>query len=95
MLREGESTVGKRVWQSSALVSPTIALNRDAAPIGDDIEPVGESRAEVEMGNGEEQEPEDRGGVGYRSWCAVCAKGRWRMKEENEEPQWWFLIAVS
>ena len=38
---EGESTVGKRVWQSSALVSPTKTLNRDVAPIGDDIEPIG------------------------------------------------------
>ena len=29
---------------------------RDAAPIGDDIEPVGESRADVETGNEEEEE---------------------------------------
>ena len=43
------SAVGKRGWQSSALVSPTEALNRDVAPNGDDIEPVGESRAAVEM----------------------------------------------
>ena len=46
--------MGKRVWQSSALVSPTKALNRDVAPIGDDIEPVGESRADVEMCGGVE-----------------------------------------
>ena len=37
---EEESTVGKQVWQSSALVSPTTTLNQDAAPIGDDIEPM-------------------------------------------------------
>ena len=51
------SAVEKRVWQSSVLVSPTKTLNRDVAPIGDDIEPVGESRADVEMGNEEEEEP--------------------------------------
>ena len=49
--------VGKRVWQSSALVSPTKPLNRDVAPIGDDIEPISESRADVEMGNEEDEEP--------------------------------------
>ena len=38
---------GKRGWQSSALVSPTKIMNRNVAPIGDDIEPVGESRADV------------------------------------------------
>ena len=32
---------GKRKRQSSALVSPTKTLNRDVAPIADDIEPVG------------------------------------------------------
>ena len=36
------SAVGKRVRQSSALVSPTTTLNRDAVPCGD----VGESRVE-------------------------------------------------
>ena len=51
------SAVGKRGWQSSALVSPAKALNRDEAPIGDDFEPVGESRADVEMGNEEDEEP--------------------------------------
>ena len=51
------SAVGKRGWQSSALVSPTKTLNRDVAPIGDDIEPVGESRADVEKGNEEDEEP--------------------------------------
>ena len=29
----------------------------DVAPLGDDIEPVGESRADVEMGNKEDDEP--------------------------------------
>ena len=43
------AAVGKRGW----LVSPTKTLNRDVAPIGDDIEPVGESRADVEMENEE------------------------------------------
>ena len=32
-------------------------MNRHVAPIGDDIEPVGESRADVEMGNEEDEEP--------------------------------------
>ena len=31
--------------------------NENSAPIGDDIEPVGESRADVEMGNEEDEEP--------------------------------------
>ena len=31
-------------------------MNRYVAPIGDDIEPVGESRADVEMGNEEDEE---------------------------------------
>ena len=54
---EGLSAVGKRGWHISALVSPTITLNRDVAPIGDDIEPVGECRADVEMGNEDDEEP--------------------------------------
>ena len=51
------SAVGKRGWQSSALVCPTKTLNRDVAPIGEDIEPLGESRADVEIGNEEDEEP--------------------------------------
>ena len=50
--------VGKRGWQSSALVSPTTTLNRNVAPMGDDIEPAGESRADVETGNEEEESSE-------------------------------------
>ena len=50
-------TVGKRVWQSSALTSPTKSLNRDVVPLGDDIEPIGESRADVGMGIEEDEEP--------------------------------------
>ena len=46
-----------QVWQSNALLSPTKTLNRDVAPIGDDIEPIGESRADVELGNDEDEEP--------------------------------------
>ena len=38
-------------------VSPTKFLNRDAAPFGDDIEPIGEARADVEVGNEEDEEP--------------------------------------
>ena len=38
-------------------MSPTKTLNRDVAPIGDDIETIGESRADVEMGNEEDEEP--------------------------------------
>ena len=38
-------------------MSPTKTLNRDVAPIGDDNEPIGESRADVEMGNDEDEEP--------------------------------------
>ena len=35
------------------LVSPTTTLNRDVVPIGDNIEPVEESRVDVETGNEE------------------------------------------
>ena len=41
------------MWQSSALTSPTTTLNRDVVPIGDNIEPVEESRVDVETGNEE------------------------------------------
>ena len=52
--------MGKRIWQSSGLVSPMTTLRRDAVPIGDDIERVGESRVDVEAGNEEEDKtPED------------------------------------
>ena len=50
-------TVGKRMWQSSALTSPMTSLNRDVVPLGDDIEPIGESRADVGMGIEEDEEP--------------------------------------
>ena len=50
---------GKRRWKSSALVSRTKTLNRDVAPTGDGIEPVGETRADVEMGNEEDEEPSE------------------------------------
>ena len=56
LLHEEWSAVGKRRWQSAPLVSPTTTLNRDVALIGDDIEQVGESRADVEMGKEEEDE---------------------------------------
>ena len=38
-------------------MSPTKSLNRDVGPISDDIEPVEKSRADVEMGNEEDEEP--------------------------------------
>ena len=47
----------KRAWQSSALKSTTKTLNTDLVSIGDDIEPIGESRADVEMGNDEDEDP--------------------------------------
>ena len=53
-----ESTVGKRVWQTSALVSTMTTLNRDAVPIGDDIESMEESRVDIETGNQEEESSE-------------------------------------
>ena len=55
-----ERTLTKKAMMDrtlAALVSPTKILNRDVAPGGDDIEPVGESRADVEMGNEEDEEP--------------------------------------
>ena len=51
------SAVWKGGWQSSALVSQTKTLNRDVARIGDDIEPVGGSRADVERGNEVDEGP--------------------------------------
>ena len=36
-------------------MSPTKTLNRDVAPIGDDIEPIGESRADVEIENDDDE----------------------------------------
>ena len=51
------SAARKRLWQISALVNPTKTLNRDVAPSGDDIEAVVESRADVEMGNDEDEDP--------------------------------------
>ena len=68
------------MWQSSALVSPTKFVHTDLAPIGDDIEPIGESRADVEIPKNptsrEKQEHEDSGHAVYRSWCAACVEGR-------------------
>ena len=86
MLREGESTIGERVLWSSALVCPMTTLNRDAVPIGDDIESVVECRVDVETGNKEKQEPEDCGHAVYRGLCAVCVKGRCVGKHLQVEP---------
>ena len=38
-------------------MSPTKTINRDVTPIGGDIEPVAEFRADVAMGNEEDDEP--------------------------------------
>ena len=93
--------VGKRVWQTNALVSPTKPLNRD--------EPIRESRADVEMGNEEDEEPfeaeiprvrmnpqnpttrekqehGDSGHVVYRSWCAACVESRGVGGQQRIEP---------
>ena len=43
-------------WQTSVLESPITTLNRDAVTIGDDIDPVGESRVDVKTGSEEENE---------------------------------------
>ena len=39
------------------VVSPTRTLNRNVASLGDGIGPVGESRADVDMGTEEDEEP--------------------------------------
>ena len=51
------SAVGKRVWQSSALVRPTKIPNRDGASIGSDIETVQVPREDIRMGIEEGEEP--------------------------------------
>ena len=55
--REQFSAAWKRLWQSSALVSPTKTLNTNLVPIGDDIEPIEAPREDVEKGNEEYEEP--------------------------------------
>ena len=45
------SAAGKRLLQSSALVSPTKALNTDLVPVGDGTEPFEALRADVKMEN--------------------------------------------
>ena len=54
---ETNNVNGKRVWQSRALVSPTGTLITDLAPNGDDTEPIEVPRADVGMGNDEDEEP--------------------------------------
>ena len=46
-----------RVCQRSALVSPKKTLDTDPASIGDDSEPIKAPREDVEMRNGEDEEP--------------------------------------
>ena len=55
------SAAGKRVWQSSALVSPTKNSEDGSGPIGDDVEPIEAHREDVEMGNGEDAGPLEAG----------------------------------
>ena len=57
-VNDADRYLSKSCQQSgNGLVSPTKTLNRHVAPIGVHIEPVGESRADVEMGNEEDEEP--------------------------------------
>ena len=76
---EEQSAVGKRRWQSSALVSPTRAHvdkgnEEDQEPLEAEI-----LRARMNPKNPkrrEKQEHEDSGHAVYRSWCAACVDGR-------------------
>ena len=84
------------------LVSPTTTLNRDAVPIGDDIDPVVESRVDVETGNEEgiptfkviqknppsreERELEECGHSVHRNWRGACVKDRCARKHLQVEP---------
>ena len=52
---EQHSEVGKRTWQSSALVSPTKTVSEEVAPVGYDSEPI----EDVEMRCVEEEETLD------------------------------------
>ena len=76
-LEKENQQLGTRVWQSSVLVSPTTTSNRDAVPIGDDIEPVGESRVDVKTGNkGEEESLE----VGIPTFEVIQKKRKTRIR---------------
>ena len=63
------------------LVSPTTTRNRDAVPIGDDIELVGESRVDVETGNEEEESPE----VGIPTFEMIQKNPTRREEQELED----------
>ena len=65
-------------------VSPTKALNRDVASIGDGIEPVGDSHADVEMGNAEDEEPLEAEVPGAR---IIPRNPTSREKQEHEDPR--------
>ena len=59
MNREVKSTETNDVnnaQQSGNECGRAMRSNRDVAPIGDDIEPIGEFRADVDMGNDEDEE---------------------------------------
>ena len=60
-------------------VRPTTTLNRDGVPIGDDIEPVRESRVDVETGN-EEESLED----GIPTFEMIQKNPTSREKQEHE-----------
>ena len=49
---------GNEYGRAARSVSPVTTLNRDGAPMGDDIEPMEESRADVETGKEESLEAE-------------------------------------
>ena len=89
MFWEGESTVGKRVWQSSALLSPVTTVNRHAIPIGDDIESVGDSRVDVETGNEEKKEIEKLWTYCLQELvCCLCQRSLfWETSEPFEEEE--------
>ena len=76
------SAVGKRAWQSGALVSPAETLNKDVVPIGDDTEPSGAPREKVELGNDEDEEPLEAAGPRARTDPTNPTSGE---KQEHEE----------
>ena len=45
------------MWQSSPFVRPTKTLNKDLAPMGDDIDPMEVAPEDVEMEDDDEEEP--------------------------------------
>ena len=73
--------MAQRVWQGGELVSPTTTLNREAVPIGDDIEPVGGSRVDVDTQNEEEESQE----AGILKFEVIQKKPTSRQERELED----------